>query len=139
MLADVESEDFEEKEETAFKDTKRKLPYKESLSKKSRLDKKEEILLDSAIAYMSTSSKSTSNDEHDVFGKYIASELRSIKEARVQRWIKWSIQNTLYTAQCGMTPPTRPTHQMPFSPGSSYSMTPSPTMGSFMVDSYTTY
>ena len=116
------------------------MSYKESQSKKARLDKKEETLLDSAIAYMSGSSKSTTDDEHDVFGKYVANELRSIKEIRVQKWIKWSIQNTLYTAQYGMTPPTRPTtHQMPFSPGSSYSMTPSP-MGSFVVDSSdTTY
>ena len=34
----------------------------------------------------------------------IANELRNITDTRAQRWIKWSIQNTLYTAQCGMSP-----------------------------------
>lgn len=49
-------------------------------------------------------------DGNEIFGRYVASELRSITENQV-RWIKWSIQNMLQTGAN--------TYPMPFSPGSS--------------------
>lgn len=68
-------------------------------SKMSRIEKKD--LLDKAIAFMGESDISRNvEDECDIFGKYIASELRNVKDVNVQRWLKWSIQNTLYTGQC---------------------------------------
>ena len=78
--------------------------------------------MDSVIAYMSESKSKnddTSSDEYDVFGKYIANELRNITDTRAQRWIKWSIQNTLYTAHCGMSLPSRYPYPQSHSPASS--------------------
>lgn len=83
---------------------------------------------------MSGSRSTSDEDENDIFGKYIASELRSIKENKVRRWIKWSLQNLLYMGQIGAMPSNF--HQMPFPPtGSSYSMSPSPMAPSPMMNS----
>lgn len=38
-------------------------------------------------------------DEHDIFGKYVGHELRGIPNVPLQKWIKWNIQNTLYSVQ----------------------------------------
>ena len=83
---------------------------------------------------MSRSRSTSDEDENDIFGKYIASKLRSIKENKVRRWIKWSVQNLLYMGQIGAVPSNF--HQMPFPPmGSSYSMSPSPMTPSPMAPS----
>ena len=83
---------------------------------------------------MSGSRSTSDEDENDIFGKYVASELRSIKETKVRRWIKWSVQNLLSMGQIGAMPSNF--HQMPFSPmGSSYSMSPSPIVPSPMAPS----
>lgn len=61
--------------------------------------------------------------------------MRSIKDTNLLRWIKYSIQNSLYSAYGGKTHPAcLPGQPIPFSPhgssptymNSGYSMTPSP-------------
>ena len=35
--------------------------------------------------------------EDSLDGKYVAHELQSISNVQLQRWVKWNIQNTLYS------------------------------------------
>ena len=39
-------------------------------------------------------------NKFDIFGKYVPSEVRSIAHVKTQQWVKWTVQNSLYTAQC---------------------------------------
>ena len=43
-----------------------------------------------------------SSDEDDIFGQYVASELRSIDNLQTKRYTKWQIQSLLFNAHCGL-------------------------------------
>ena len=84
----------DETDERDIRSTKRPLPIKkEKLTTKKAKQEKEDILLNKATACKEKANgKEDSLDEHDIFGKYVAHELRSISNVRLQRWVKWNIQ-----------------------------------------------
>lgn len=79
----------------------------------------------------------TLGDEDDIFGKFVASDLKAIQDQHLKRKVKWQIQTALYEAHSvlmtGMPStqwPTVPTHGQPspqyqsFSPGPSSQFQP---------------
>lgn len=64
------------------------------------------ILLSEAISYEKKANKSAQNinnsknvDGEDLFGQFIASEIRSIQDPYIKRQVKWRIQSTIYECQ----------------------------------------
>ena len=91
--------------ETEIKSTKRPLPDQKQISKKFKQEKmkeQEDQLIQKAIACMDNAAtkKTDKEDEFNIFGKYVANEVLSIADVKTQRWVKWTIQNSLYAAQC---------------------------------------
>ncbi len=70
----------------------------------------EDALIDVCRTVLSYKSLESENGEdeskEDIFGKYIASELKLIKSQKVYEEVKWTIINTLRNAinqQCGVS------------------------------------
>lgn len=120
---------------------------KQSASKCAKSVKKEnpeDILLKKAIQCMerNTDNALQKNDADDVFGQYIATELKGVQDINQKRIIKHRIQSVLLTA---LVPGTSDPHfsypnsslpwQAPFhsfsSPGKSWRSSPSPTPSDF--------
>lgn len=67
----------------------------------------ENDLIKKAITCMDKATASSSKSEEDgfeIFGRYVASELRGITNAQSQRWAKLQIQNILYSVQVEPSP-----------------------------------
>ena len=92
---------------TKMKTKKKKLPLQKDhyhLKRRKRLlkakEEKEDILISKAIECMEKSAaKPDDLDKHDIFGKYVGHGLQGIPNIRLQKWIKWNIENTLYSVQ----------------------------------------
>ena len=64
-------------------------------------------------------------DGFEIFGRYVASELRTMKTPNAQRWAKLQIQNILYGAQAEPDPqPNGPSYSMEPVPGYNQFSTP---------------
>ena len=91
-------------------------------TKRQRIESAENDLLQKAIDCMDRSAVETETelDGFDFFGRYIASELRSLSNPQSQRWAKLQIQRVLYDAaqtEAGVPPSQSPMgpYQSPFS------------------------
>ena len=110
--------------------TKRPLSQSSTSSKKRKKMNPEDELLHKAITCMETAMGETPTakaDEYDLFGRYIAAELRAIEDAQARCWAKLQIQTVLFNMQTGM----RSMHHHTAVPQSTHlASTPTPT-GSF--------
>lgn len=112
---------------------KRKKPITQPKSKRQKLETDENQLIKKAIDCMN---KATANenkeDAFDIFGRYVASELRSIPSLHAQRWVKLQIQNIMYNAQTEPSvQPRGSVYSMPYSPPANFSgssVSPSPSL-----------
>lgn len=81
--------------------------------------------------FTSTATRKKSEDE--CFGEYVGESLKQISDRKVKAWVRHSISNILYQAECGMTvgeflppfnpppaPPLNYSHIQPTSPRMSY-------------------
>lgn len=71
------------------------------LTKRQKLEAEENTLIKKAIDIMdkATATADQKEDGFEFFGRYVASELRTIPSSRAQQWAKLQIQNILYSAQ----------------------------------------
>lgn len=100
-LEDTESDD-------TIHSTKRPLEKKLGSAKRRKEDQAEDILIKKAIDYLDKPIDSQGKDADDIFGQFVTSELRSIKDDQQKRIIKFKIQSLLYTSlvsQPAMSPP----------------------------------
>ena len=101
-----------------YKSTKRPISNKQmpSTSKRQRKEA-QDILLEKAIGVMemaSNKSSSAQKEIDDIFGEYVASEIKAIRDPQVKRRVKFHIQSILFSAQgttgsC-QTQPIQPCH-----------------------------
>ena len=86
---------------------------KQSVNKKKKKEAQEDILLQKAIQCMERSDNK--EDEDDIFGRYVASELRSIDNIHTKRLAKWQIQSIIFNVHSGtaIQPERRPSWQFP--------------------------
>ena len=68
--------------------------------KKKQQNTAEDSLLEEAINCLKKEGKEDdqAKDEDDIFGKFIVSELKGIKDVRLKRQVKWRIQTAIYEA-----------------------------------------
>ena len=57
-----------------------------------------------AIACMEKVSDRRKQDDDDVFGLFVASELRAISDQQCKNWIKWQIKSVLCNVQSQFAP-----------------------------------
>ena len=96
----TESNDDGEESSTPVKSTKRPTKRKEEkpLTKRQKIEASENELLAKAIACMdNATTNKCKEDGFDIFGRYVASELRAVTTPAAQRWAK--LQNIFYDAQ----------------------------------------
>ena len=74
-------------------------------------EKQEDMILQKAINVMDKSVKK--DDEDDIFGKYVATELRAIENPHVKRYTKWQIQSLIFSAHSGFPAQSGPSWQHP--------------------------
>ena len=85
------------------------------LTKRQKVEAAENLLITKAIACMDKVSTSEGKDDSfELFGRYVASELRTIASTSAQRWAKLQIQNVLYNAQVEHSP--QPMEPLPIYP-----------------------
>ena len=81
------------------------------LSGKKRLSGPEAVMQEAVSVLSSIKSRKTetivqnTEDEDDIFGKHVASEMRKIKDARAKGLARLKIQSTLFEAQFDTPPP----------------------------------
>ena len=95
-----------------------KQPLSQS-SKRRKRQNPEDELLEKAINCMETASAekpSTKLDEFDLFGKYIAAELRATDNAHARCWAKLQIQTILFDMQTGTMRSSSTMHSYPAMP-----------------------
>ena len=82
--------------------TKRPIEGKATKLTKRQKEKKEDILLKKAIECMEKSmsegTKLQKKDPDEVFGEYVATELKNVTDMKQKRIIKYKIQSVLFTA-----------------------------------------
>ena len=127
--ADSEDEDEDENEvsvssdviddnddEISVRSTKRPTiqPY-QSKGKRIKKEQREDALLEKAISYLDTTTKSENvkDDEYDLFGKHIAMELKGIDNIAARRWAKLQFQMIIFQAQTGMVGTSSPMSNYP--------------------------
>ena len=109
-------------EEPNVRSTKRPIIQKgEKQTKRQKREKQEETLLQKAIACMEGASDNHSamRDVDSVFGEYIASELRAMKNQEMKCWVKHRIQSLIFSAQSrsmGFPQPTEEIFPQQFPP-----------------------
>ena len=69
------------------------------LTKRQKMEAEECQLIKKAIACMDKATGDNKEDVFELFGRYVASELRTIASSHAQRWAKLQIQNILFNAQ----------------------------------------
>ena len=88
--------DGEVAEESEIHSTKRPT----ALSRKRKREAQEDKLLEKAVSLMvsgpSTSMAIAKEDDEDIFGRFIASELRAIADPQIKRLVKWNIQSAIF-------------------------------------------
>ena len=84
--------------------TKRPLSQTSSSGKKRKKSNPEDELLQKAIDCMETAidKPSMKTDEYDLFGKFIAAELRAMENVQARCWEKLQMQTILFNVQTGM-------------------------------------
>ena len=100
-LAEEEGTPLEEEEEepTIVLGTSTKQPTqqaKKHVSKRQKIEASENDLIKRAIQCLDQPTQSA--DGFELFGQYIATELRAILNPQAQRWAKLQIQNILFNA-----------------------------------------
>lgn len=75
-------------------------------SKRQKKETQEDVLLQKAIACMENAGGIDRHrrDNDDIFGEYVATEIRSIQDSKVKCWVKFQIQPLLFSAQSGAIP-----------------------------------
>ena len=68
------------------------------MNKRQKTEAKESELLNKAIECLDKTTNEGPEDSIDLFGRYVASELRTIDSVQSQHWAKHQIQNILYRA-----------------------------------------
>lgn len=123
-VEDVDNDDGMDAVETegsadvGIRSTKRPTTTKDQ--RLTKRQKREEALMNKAIACMEKTSDRVQQkrDEDDIFGEYVASEMRAIQNVQMKRWVKFKIQSLFFSAHCEFTsqpPPAFPPSQ-PFAP-----------------------
>ena len=106
-------EDPEEQQQV--RSTKRPTGSKEKKTSK-RQKETEDIILHKAIDLMEqSSSKPISRDVDDIFGEYVANELKTIKDGHLKRMVKFNIQSILFHSLTQPSMPQMSASQMPTS------------------------
>ena len=79
-------------------------------SKRRKEIQQEDSLLQKALECMERtgSSKESDRDPDIIFGEYVATELKAVKDEHKKRFIKFQIQSLLFSALNPQPPPTRP-------------------------------
>ena len=111
-------------------------------TKRQKMEAEESQLIKKAIACMDKATGESKEDGFEFFGRYVASELRTIASSHAQRWAKLQIQNILYNVQnepgisprgSGISPSPHGSGISPSPHGSAYSMnypySPPPNIG----------
>ena len=98
-----------ESSDPVVRSTKRPLSTREqrpTCSKRQKKEMQEDVLLQKAIACMEKTGKvhQQKRDDDDIFGDYIASEMRAIQNVEMKRWVKFKIQSLLFSAHSGFAP-----------------------------------
>ena len=113
-------EDEEEREPVVL-GTSTKQPTqqgKKRLTKRQKTETTEDDLLKKAIQCLDQSSGGTvkNDDRLELFGRYIATELRAILNTQAQRWAKLQIQSILFSAAQSQPSPafSRPSLDIPY-------------------------
>lgn len=110
--------DEDEGETPIAEATSTKLPTKQGKrsTKRQRIGSAENELISKAISCMDRAVGGSTNDSFELFGRYVASEVRAITSPQTQRWVKLQIQNILFSAQSAVSTPSQPFHPLPQSP-----------------------
>ena len=97
--SEVIQDDGDETPTETVNSTKQPLDIPKKATKRQRLATMEDELLEKAIKCIDQSTADSKGmlDSAELFGKYVASELRALK-LEGQRWVKLQIQNTLFIA-----------------------------------------
>ena len=74
-------------------------------TKKQKKESQEDALMQKAIACIEKVSD-RKHDDDDVFGQFVASELRAISDLQCKNWIKWQIKSVF----CNVQPQFAPLH-----------------------------
>ena len=95
---------------SSVRSTKRPTSTKASnVSKRKKRELQEDFILERAISCMEKAEHNVpkSTDGDDVFGQYVASELKSMDNPQIKRITKWKIQSLIFYAHSDytMTPP----------------------------------
>ena len=110
-------DDFEVQKDEGFEtkplpaNTKHIIKESMSAAKKRIHDAEESLLLNKALSVMTSVPAVSVQEEDDdhVFGRFIASELRSIGNLDLKRLVKWKIQSTIYFATSSQSVVSQPT------------------------------
>ena len=109
--------------------TKRPTSSGTGLTKRQKKESQEDELMKRAIACMEkVGDRNSKQDDDDVFGLFVASELRSISDPQCKNRVKWQIKSIL----CNVQPQFTPTSGWNLPPSFSVSTTassPSPCTG----------
>ena len=113
----IDSEDSD----LVVRSTKRPISSREqrpTCSKRQKKEMQEDMLLQKAIACMERTGNvhQQKRDEDDIFGDYIASEMRAIQNIEIKRWVKFKIQSLLFSAHSGFAPQPLQPYSQPFAP-----------------------
>ena len=95
--------------------TKRPTNTKESNISKRKKRELKDLILERAISCMEKAEHNVpkSTDSDDVFGQYVASELKSMENPQMKRITKWKIQSLIFYAHTDYTMTSPPQWQHP--------------------------
>ena len=74
------------------------------LTKRQKKESQEDVLMKRAIAACMEKVGDRKQDDDDVFGLFVTSELRSISDPQCKNWVKWQIKSILF-AMCNPSSP----------------------------------
>ena len=125
-------EDIEILDDSAPKDSPETLTATKANTTKKKKDASEIILLEKVVDVMEAAGRRAipkSRDSDDIFGEYVAEELRGIQDVQLKKRIKYQIQSLLYSAQMPTMPSPGcfPPYQSPMPMG----LPESPTTGCY--------
>ena len=95
---------------SAVRSTKRPTTVKEPNTKRKKRESQEDLILQRAVSCMERAEKNITkgngNDGDDVFGQYVAFELKSMDNPHIKRVTKWKIQSLIYHthSECALQP-----------------------------------
>ena len=140
MSEDEEEPSAEESsiEPISTKKPTNKATANEKLTPRKRIEAKENELLQVAIECLKEEgTKKGSEDADELFGKFVASELRTISDEHIKRQAKWKIQFALFEVHDFLhhnQPPPWPNAYGACDPPLPRHIAPSPTPSQFNVD-----